>query len=111
MKNIKFRAWDKPLGKYIPWNPFISFDSKEYDIEQCVGLTDKNGHEIYEGDILGNPIASKPVGETFGCVQFEHGCFGVLIDYDNLFFPFSEVTLDDLEVVGNIHENPELFKA
>lgn len=49
---IKFRVWDKQLGKYIPYNQFLCFDNPEYNFEQFTGLTDKNGREIYENDIL-----------------------------------------------------------
>ena len=66
MREIKFRAWNK-VGKYYvnnvqdaydgagPNGPFDSFgDALDYDnyvVEQFTGLYDKNGREIYEGDI------------------------------------------------------------
>ena len=52
-REIKFRVWDKLLNKFIPWNCFIPFDNdREYIIQQYTGLKDKDGQEIYEGDII-----------------------------------------------------------
>ena len=78
-------------------------DNKRYAIEQDTGPKDKNGTEIYEGDILiddtGEPI-------EYWVVKFSEGAFvGECTGVTEL---LSELT--NLEVVGNIHENPELVK-
>ena len=60
MREIKFRAWDKVLNYYHMGNDYISLSwdkegciiNSELVVEQFTGLTDKNGKEIYEGDIV-----------------------------------------------------------
>lgn len=65
---------------------------------QYTGLKDKNGREIYEGDIITGISASKNVK---GDIDFVYGSFGIE-DY-NLH------EIGSVEVIGNIYENPELL--
>jgi len=76
---------------------------KQIPVMQFTGLTDKNGKEIFEGDVA----ECYPDYEK-GKVIFHSGCFWfeLLHDEDD-----QEYLYDlKLEVVGNIHENPELLK-
>ena len=104
-REIKFRAWNKDQMVYST-NEFRSehFLTTSGDIlnrystvMQFTGLTDKNGKDIYEGDI----VQSEQL-VTLMPVDFEIGSFGVP-DYHLH-------QLSDIEVIGNIYQNPELLK-
>ena len=106
MREIKFRAWG--------WDGAMSYDDLPGDalrwkyrdgqavdaIMQYTGLKDKNGKEIYEGDIVS-------AGRQGVCpVEFAYGgwCLHGSVSFVSL---FSDV---DIELLGNIYENPELLE-
>ena len=112
MRTIKFRAWqdDKMYHQDSPGvygtKKFLDTLYEDCELMQFTGLTDKNGTEIFESDILlidgGNHK-----------MVFWNGCF-MLDDYDNGdYYQGTDPThtnYDTSEVVGNIHENHELLK-
>lgn len=107
MRELKFRAWDKGNSTMFFGieGHLERFDDEMYQIMQFTGLKDKNGKEIYEGDIFQD--------EEDGSCEF--------VEWDNDFggwstqawYSVGEFTqaIDHLEVIGNIYENPELLKA
>ena len=71
---------------------------------QFTGLTDRNGKEIYEGDILSFPNDDSADREV---IIFEDGCFQV----DDKWFKTALCRIDTHEriIIGNIHDNPEMI--
>ena len=83
------------------------------NLMQYTGLKDKNGKEIYEGDILSIKIYSgdKVIVEGKTVVEFKDGCFGVIWGHDKAFLSLNSFFKAKFEVIGNIYENPELLRG
>ena len=124
MKELKFRAWDKerecyldetelagitPDGKYILYIEEEEISKLEiegnYAVEQYTGLKDKNGKEIYEGDIVTlNGEWEEIEGTDCSVISFENGCFMVGDTSE------AGSYLSDWRVIGNIHQNADLLE-
>ena len=135
MRDIKFKIYDKELkeshieklqdlceddywydGETDVWS--VLYDShneqERFVALQYTGLKDKNGTEIYEGDIVQDHFYEKKakiiymeaafyLDYTFDFIQYEtnHNRYQLISNYD---------TREALEVIGNIYDNPELIK-
>ena len=100
-REIKFRAFDKHMNfMEEPRDIFeipSSWDFDFVELMQFTGLKDKNGKEIYEGDIV------KYYNASVKSVEWYQGGFYLSGVSHN---PIDE---NDVEVIGNIYENPELL--
>lgn len=126
-REIKLRAWRKSInmfmdGFYTPYN-CISLGVSEEDLVwmEFTGAFDKNGKEIFEGDIIkrANPRFLKGLSNgkanwveetwyTYGTVEFFACSFRVAWP-DQTDDDLAYLLTNELEVVGNIYENPALL--
>ena len=103
------------LFSHFVWNNCIISDNyfrykKFKSIEQCTGLKDKNGKLIYEGDILKFAINNPEEDYFYGGVRYSSENWKYELVSGNETFCLCQVLEQDMEVVGNIHENPELME-
>jgi uncharacterized phage protein (TIGR01671 family) len=117
-REIKFRAWNRIVRRWQIFTlPEIEAQAgpiqwQNLDIMQFTGLTDKNGKEIYEGDVLRGFTRNDEIEYVLplrfhpqrGYHVENEATVDDQIIYDNF------VDLTETEIVGNIYENPELLK-
>lgn len=124
MREIKYRAWDKEYKSmhevsYIDWDgKEVGYDNGNYyaNLERCVlmqytGLRDKNGKEIYEGDIIGHEKDDSESRVSHHVVVWhDTGFMGKQICSYGSFIGLEAWTQDrdGYAVIGNIYENEEL---
>ena len=92
-------------------NNFYQFE--DLVLMQSTGLTDKNGVEIFEGDVVEHlDFNSNEISKSE--VRILKGCFYLVISVDGFKYDVPMMGLKDyeciLEIKGNIHENPELLE-
>lgn len=133
MRELKFRIWSEEDKEYRPDikvsdlvididgvpSTIYSAEGDRFDIEQYTGLKDKDGKEIYEGDIVEQFVCGvhqfkgKECGrKTLWQVRWneEECCFELHYLSGSLFGDSMMSNSDEYEVIGNIHENYELLE-
>ena len=121
MKELKFRVWEERENAYDTWSyilddsgnlfrnaygALIECDKKDYIIEQYTGLKDKNGKEIYEGDIV---LDYYDRDDVFIVEWDKDTASFILTDTEHILNVSFDIFCPDkyLEIIGNIHENKE----
>lgn len=136
MRNYLFRGKRKDNGEWVYWNIYGEFCTSKgrrtrliiktpygekyyhyiHEIKQLIdpetigqytGLTDKNGKKIFEGDIV--DILDE--NEEIGVIKWADDDAMFTINSDGWYTSFNIYWSIDLEVIGNIHDNPELLKG
>jgi uncharacterized phage protein (TIGR01671 family) len=121
VREIKFRAWDKREKEMLHVYSmgfthsgvsdfrldddeyfFRAENTDDYELMQYTGLKDKNEKDIYEGDIV-----DAPGHWGVGVVEYGQG-IAAAFTFNNQ--PLGLIDYSDIEVIGNIYENPKLLK-
>lgn len=118
---FKFRVWDKGNEHYVDCADMLYiepsgeityacydgdredmyyYEQNDVVIEQCTGLRDKNGKLIYEGDIIRVEDNTCKVEWEEENARYNVSGYGEI----------AYLTYNEIEVIGNIHENPELLE-
>lgn len=125
MREIKFRAWDRVEREIIEWEELKTISVLLAYLENCektdarilmqyTGLKDKNGKEIYEGDIVaiensGNWEVIFKLG-SFGFFQGDKkisDCYGITPKWEII---DKHGYVDGFEIIGNKYQHPELLQ-
>ena len=127
MREIKFRAYHKERKEIFEIASIdfeekkaalsngviklLNVDFKQFELLQYTGLKDKNGKEIYEGDIVLIKLDETSTWHKT-VVGFKKGAFiADLIDKEDYVYIFHHgFTDDDFEIIGNIYENKNLLE-
>lgn len=127
----RFRAWDKEFKEMVQVDALVfdeqiikatykngnvvKEDLKNYILMQSTGLKDKNGKEIFEGDIIA--INVEDIETPINARIFQNSKIGILMFHvfeDNEDVPMVELLEDDsvaFAIIGNIYENPEMAEV
>ena len=117
MREMKFRAWDVDK-KCFHSNPYfrgrnghlLGDDEKNIILQQFTGLKDKNGKEIYEGDIVEQQTQDTWLTYLVEWEKYDCAFRFVPLNFKGVIHSNMGSIFTDVKVIGSIHEDPEMFK-
>lgn len=116
-RELKFRVWWKDDSEPSIYTEYDLFDdtwtNSEYiGVEQYTGLKDKNGKEIYDGDIIREKWNDEEAFRSENRVgKVEYFTDGFVAQFvGGRMIPLGMFPFGNIEVIGNIHVNPELLE-
>ncbi|EAC2977265.1 hypothetical protein ARG80_11265 [Listeria monocytogenes] len=131
MRAIGFRAFVKRKKKMLPVTDLCFNETEAVGVSGCgnakctlcvdwysfddvvlmqyTGLKDKNGKKIFEGDIVNCKFFDRMVGDIAGVINFID-CVWAVSDFKNKRL-YQLIDVDNIEIIGNIHENLELLEV
>lgn len=94
-------------------NTFYPVDA--FTVGREIGRRDKHGTTIYEDDVLlatfeGEFFSDVEESTEYGLVYWDKGACGFMVHSSCGHIPFEASELDEFEVIGNVHDNPELIQ-
>lgn len=122
MREIKFRVWLETTCELLPWERISRentdwtladlHNSNRVEFDQFTGLKDKNGKEIYEGDIIADSNWWWGPGEVFFNLENGDNTARYLVkNTKDKVITYNIWNGKDVKIIGNIYENPELLDA
>ena len=96
---------------YMIKTEYTTFFIEPETIGQYTGLTDKNGEKIFEGDIVVVNTTSIDEEDGYGVIDWHEDTARFIVELPNLLVDFDNLYSYDCEVIGNIHDNPDLLRG
>ncbi len=100
--------WDEMTDWGLP-NRWLKSEVDGKSISQFSGFKDRNKKKVYDGDIVN--LYGYFTKLPKGCVKWDEKCCSYIVIYEGGVIPICNFRSSDIEVIGNVYENPEMLEA